>query len=50
MVLVITQEYYITPKGLNIFNAGCNPAKKYEIASFLVCIRQMADHIKKILW
>jgi hypothetical protein len=50
MVLIIPQEYYITPKGVTIFNTGCNPAKKYEIVSFLASIRQMADHVKKILW
>jgi hypothetical protein len=34
----IPQEYYITPEGLTIFNAGCNPAKKHELVCFLVCI------------
>jgi hypothetical protein len=48
--LKIPQIYYITLKGLKIFNAGCNPALKYETVRFLACIRQMADHDKKILW
>jgi hypothetical protein len=34
----IPQEYYITPEGLTIFNAGCNPAKKHELVCFLACI------------
>ena len=46
----IPQEYYITPEGLTIFNAGCNPAKKHELVCLLTYIRQMADHDKKILW
>jgi hypothetical protein len=41
---------YNPDKGLTIYNAGCNPAKKYETVPFLACIRQMADHDKKILW
>lgn len=47
MYCILPKDYYITPQWLNVFSAGCNPAKKHEVVPFSACIRQMADTCRK---